>query len=690
MAKQFPVKRFARGVKLTTQHVNNPLSSIEGAAADANLQDTIESKSRFKLSWVLPWTGPASVSKEGNPVMTWPFLAPPFQQLFDRTTLQDPQYFVSLTEFSLSIDQRAEPFAVTGYGATDGVGNLTNVDMTRYNMTLRLYERQPSLLTGDTQSVEEIGKWEIDGVNAFGIQQSASGGTAGNGVARANPLVISEQNLAIRPWNIYLWELSCPGLYKPNTPGVKDKWTITLGGSPSANDILQLSINGTVYWYKVIAGDTLTTIATAIALAAAADPLYTVTSLNNVITLTEITASSAINTITSTFVVMTTTGTGTTYLSHIDTGKAAVVNGPLELVSFHLCATLEAPLTVRDKMGDFGNYPVEFGSKPIQNLPTVHGGASVGTIIPYPSVAANALITGNDVQDGMHGFDRALRQRAGSGYGAGYGPLATPIEASNTYPEEMLLNDAHYSMIMIPMWGGQYRESVRRLTVVDAGLPYVDLELGPANKITEDVFVFPVPEGFVLHHAFAVWNGYSSPTTVYDDDTALDATWPTSILYTQKIGIILNSGWRSDDYKHQQVAYLQWNGDVPDGNLDSYQNWLLDEYSPDGLPRYRLMQIPLVNNNLVWDAHSWFKSGPPFYMGRANTITEDREPCGTMPTGYPGCVAFAPPLTSGRENVLEVRWTKDLSGYESLEDTDTIIGQGGEWVILCGKQVLNA
>ena len=688
MPKQFPVKRFARGVKLTTQHVNEPLVAMQAAADEANLQDVVETQSRFKLSWVLPWTGPASASN-GSPIVSWPFLAPPFQQLFNSMTLQDPQYPVSLTEFSLSIDQRAEPFAVTGYGAAGGVGELTNVDMSRYNMTLRLFERQPSFLTGDVQSVEEIGKWEIDGVNAFGIQQSATGGTAGSGVARANPLVISEQNLPIRPWNVYVWELSCPGLYETSTTGTKDKWTITLGGSPSAGDVLQLSINGEVYEYIVLAGNTLPVIAAGLVAAAAADPLYNVTAVNNVITLEEIVASSAVNSIACNFVLMTTTGTGTTFLTHVDTGVAGVTNDPLELVSLHLCATLEAPLTVRDKQGDFGNFPEEEGSKPIQNLPTVHGGAKTGTSIPYTTVVPNDIITGNDVQDGMHGFDRALRQRAGSGYGTGYGALADPLEASNTYPEEMLANDAHYSIIMVPMWGGQYRESVRKLTVTNAGLPYVDLEVGPANKVTEDVFVLPVPEGFVLHHAFAVWNGYSPSTIVYPGCTD-PATWPTDAGYTQKVGVILNSGWRSDDYKHQQVAYLQWNGAAPAGNPDSYKNWLLDEYSPDGNPRYRLLQIPLVNDTETWDSNSWFSSGPPFYMGRANTMTEDREVCGTMPTGYPGCVAFATPLTNGRENVLEVRWTKDLTEYAALENTDTIIGQGGEWVVLCGKQVLTA
>jgi len=378
------------------------------------------------------------------------------------------------------------------------------------------------------------------------------------------------------------------------------------------------------------------------------------------------------------------TGTGTVFPQHVAVGEAGTTVYPLEFVSLHLCATFDSLLTVRDKQGDFGLYPAEPGSKPIQNLPIVHDGWKVGTNIPLTPVVADALMTGDDVQDAMHGFDLALRERAGSGYGTGYGPLASPLEASNRPVQELMANDSHYSMIMVPMWSGQYRESVRKQDVASAGLPYVgDLE---ENRITEDVFVFPVPEGFVLHHAFAVWNGYSPPTTVYPDRLQ-PGTWPTQEDYEQEIGIILNSGWHGDDYKHQQVAYLKWNG-APAPNAFTYENWLLDEYTGvEGGVAWRLLQIPLVNNNNAWTARTWFSSGPPFYMGKSNTMTEARADCGTLPTAFGGN-RFDPPLTNGRENVLEIRWQKDLQNYDLLEDTDTIIGQGGEWVILCGRQTV--
>jgi hypothetical protein len=693
MSKQFPVQRFARGVKVTTQHLNEPLVSIQASAEDAGLEDTVERVARNKVSWVIPYVGPAAAQYDdlGYPLLMWPFVLPPFQQNFERATFADPQYPTTLTEFSLSIDQRAEPFALNGYGTTYplGVGNLTAADMSRYNMTVRLLERQPSSVTGETTDYEVVGRWQIDGVLAFGAQQNAvTGGQAGNGVARANPIVIADQNIPLRPWNTYQWEISCPGLYQASDPGVKDKWTFALGGAPllppPTGDICRLTINGTVYDYTTVAGDTLLTIAAAVAALAAANPLYTVTAVGNSIVAEEITASNNVNVLTCVFISVGVGGTGTVYPTHNQIGQAGVPIEPLELVSFHVCATIESPLTVRDKQGDFGEFPFQPGSKPIQNLPTVHDGQKTGTTIPLTPVVADAIMTGDDAQDAMHGFDRALRERGGSGYGTGYGPLASPLEASAPPPQELLANDAHYSMIMVPMWSGQYRESIRKKDVTSAGLPYVG-DLEDTTK-TLDVFVLPVPEGFVLHHAFAVWNGYSPPTTVYPDRTQA-GTWPVDPDYEQSVGIILNSGWHGDDYKHQQVAYLNWNGAGPFDAL-SYEHWLLDEYTPlASVPGWRLLQIPLVNNSDPWTSHSWFSSGPPFYMGKANTLTENREVCGELPTAFGG-VDWVTPVTKGRENVLEIRWQKNLTNYAAMEDTDTIVGQGGEWVILCGRQVV--
>ena len=192
----------------------------------------------------------------------------------------------------------------------------------------------------------------------------------------------------------------------------------------------------------------------------------------------------------------------------------------------------------------------------------------------------------------------------------------------------------------------------------------------------------------MLHHAFAVWNGYSPPSSDARPKFGGTSHFPLSANYQQKVGIILNSGWRADDYKFQQCAYLEW-----DGTFGSYSPYMLDTYTVEPLitDGYRLLQIPLVYPDASWDEHSWFASGTPFFMGKGNTNTAARQPCGVMPAAFGGG-AFGPPATLGRENVLEVRWSKTMMPLaDPAEDPDdVIVGQGGEWVVLIGRQTLSA
>ena len=129
-----------------------------------------------------------------------------------------------------------------------------------------------------------------------------------------------------------------------------------------------------------------------------------------------------------------------------------------------------------------------------------------------------------------------------------------------------------------------------------------------------------------------------------------------------------------------------------------YEDWLIDQFDPfaNGVtppqPQagYRLLTIPLVNDAVPWTGNTWHSSGLPFFMGKANNVTAPRSQCGNMPTAFAGA-AFAAPVTAGRENVLEVRWSKQNSAIGlNGEQGATIIGQGCDWVLLCGKLTVGA
>ena len=670
---QFNPARFSRGVKLTVAHQYTPLSAVQFAAADADIEQTVENKGQTQVSWVIPWTGAAAV-QNGDAAAYLPFTMPPFQQLFDRSNLNQPEYEVVLTEASLSFDQRAEALGIVGPKSASDAGLLTACDMNRYDMTLRLLERVPSLLSisatltsGDTLSTRTVFEVEIPGVDAFGS------GADGVNVIRNNPVLIQDLRIPINPFAVYVWQLNCDGLYS-SSGGTIDEWSCTVGGAFVPGDTARLTIGATNYDYIVLLGDTPAMVAAGVAAVAnlAGGPvLYDVISYSSDVILTRKMVGGAAA-IASLFLA----GVGTFVATQTQVGAVGTVE-QLMLTSLNLTATFQSPLTTRDNTSDFT-------APGIQNIPTAHNGLRNGTTIPLTIPANNALITGTDIQTTNHAFERELRYGAGSGYGAGYGALADQVQAANALPAELLKNDSHYHMIVVPMWCGQKRESLRGADVPsNSGLPY-------STSATMDRRMLAIPDGFVLHHAFAVWNAYSPISST--NWTFFNGAFPASLTYEQEISISLNSGMRADDYLQQMVAYLSV---TPTGGAAPFLNAMVDEFDPkrdntvsqfDG---YRLLQIPLVNDAVPHTANSWHGSGKPIYMGKGNSITQARTDIGILPTAFGGA-AFIPPVTDGKENTLEIRWSKSNSAGLNEEPNATIVGQGGEWVILCGKLTVGA
>lgn len=692
---QVSVTRYSRGVKLVVQHLvgednAHALNAIVDVAAQAAFDDTREDRGVDKHSFVLPWAGPESVNA-GAPVAFFPCLFPPFQQLFlygnavafNYASLEDPQYRCTLAEISLSIDQKGEPYAVVGPHSVSVPGTLTAADMNRYDMVLRLMQRVPSRIAspvapfGPTSAATEVLRFDIDGVDAFGT------GAPDSALSRTNPLVVADLNVPLDPFAVYFWELSCPGLFSAAGVGVLDKWTATVGGAPAAGDVYTLNIGGILYTYVVQAADTLALVAdgvTAAVVAAGGNADYNVTHVPGS---ADVVIESKVP---WAFVAVTVNvpAVGTWAVVNTTVGVRATVE-QLALVDFHLNLTTLSPLIARDQ---FVTDDV-FTPQPIQNIPA-HQGLQTGYPIPMTAPAANAIITGTDVQAAMHGADLALRQRAASGYGVGYGAMANDMQASAVAPRSLLARDSHYSTIVVPLWTGQYRESVRVADLPDAGFPYAfyPWAAAPATQVPEHRVVVPVPEGFVLHHAFAVWNGYSPRATTYG--RTVDGVWPNSGSYVQEVGIRLQTGMRGDSYLSQQVAYLQWTASAAVAPV--YTDYLVDDFLTETtfafVPAFRLLQIPLVHPaGAPWQIHSWRNSGLPFFMGKANTMTRARTNVGTMPTDF-GPGAAVPPVTNGAENVLEIRWKKNLGALAGMTANDVIVGAGGESVVLIGKQTL--
>lgn len=208
MAKQFTSRSFARGVKLTAQHVQTPTDAVASALSQSAVTGNLKPMP-WRLSLHMPQLDSSAFEYQtGTPDqqsrVVIPFVLPPLQEDFDSSTWKQPTDQPVLTSISIGFDQRAEPYATTDlYSATEGL--LTDTDMDRLTLTLDLLERTPTLLGGNETDYRVVHTVTLPGQELWG-----------NLYARQNPMVIDEIRLPLNPYKVYALRLTAHGLYSTN------------------------------------------------------------------------------------------------------------------------------------------------------------------------------------------------------------------------------------------------------------------------------------------------------------------------------------------------------------------------------------------------------------------------------------------------------------------------------------------
>lgn len=225
---QFVHRSYARGVKLTIDHLYTPLATVETALDNATVQDT--ALVPWKLSFSTPFLSSdmfeeTSTYPDDEAQVMFPFVMPPLQGDFDRSTLQLPRNFPVLREISIGWDQAAEPVGITDmYCSASGTadGKLTATNMDRYTTTVRLLVREPTLFGGSPYEYQQVLSLEIPGE------------TYGNPYFRLNPDLIDELQIPINPYKAYYWSIKVPGLFSDNTTTERlamPSFTLTMRGT---------------------------------------------------------------------------------------------------------------------------------------------------------------------------------------------------------------------------------------------------------------------------------------------------------------------------------------------------------------------------------------------------------------------------------------------------------------------------
>lgn len=335
------------------------------------------------------------------------------------------------------------------------------------------------------------------------------------------------------------------------------------------------------------------------------------------------------------------------------------------LVALQISLRLRSILVPRDTGSEVQNAP--------QRHLMQHAPAVVTTQTPafVAGVAAIEANTATGVQTNVGVIDAVFANKLAGGM----------TEESDISPAEHIEDDAAYEVIVVPMF--PLSESVTAANI--ARLPYVGA--APYTAPTADRRLIPIKFPFVLHHVIAVLNWADTPAGT--NPKPADANFVTDI----DVGIM--TGARADDYGYQRLAYATFT--PADKNL-----YLLDRIKEkrggsmsDGDYDQEMLLIPTVYAAAGPFGNSYdltaggVRSGPPIFIGRSNSATENRSGIATLPGGAAGQSAI-----EGKEQFIECRWrfgdsATGLGDAASYPATTVFCGFGyGGLLYLIGKKHL--
>ena len=374
----------------------------------------------------------------------------------------------------------------------------------------------------------------------------------------------------------------------------------------------------------------------------------------------------------------------------------------------------ESPLLTRDGANENA-----------QNIPNNATGAMSLPSVAVDTATSNSLITARVGTAANGRVQRNLEILDGVALDA----MPSGRDINGVQPvTESITSPAAYTVIAVPLFGGW--NDIRSQDINTVGLPYF-VQRKPSDASDQwpgyllDRRVITIGQPFTIHNVLFVHNYYGhsfrnatsrypwyqgTPRTEWPASIPPvppgqwdSAIVPTSANFTTAVGVGILNGLRTDAKNYQQVAYASW-------TPDTKQNLLIDRIklggsaplfgagtrtsiSPLGPYDQEIFQIPVVPNIIGGGGtRSYYDQGGPFYVGRGNLSTYQRNSVGIVGGGTRS------PLTAGGETQIEVRCLMyDVAGLNAgstSEDpiirnpnpTDTCyVGMGGCFLYIIGK-----
>ena len=312
---------------------------------------------------------------------------------------------------------------------------------------------------------------------------------------------------------------------------------------------------------------------------------------------------------------------------------------------------------------------------------------------------AGTTISADDpsgLQTNLNRVDEAVQEKITTGADK-FGNLQSYDEA-NTLNKQAVSTFNCYDVMVVPFWQGTFGNTGAMTTygedVGGNGTPDItNGPISPANYTyptglqnytgpVQDIRTIPLFYPFTIHHILAYQNNQIRPFTapgpgidIQYNDFGLGSN---SGVITGKIGVGLGTGWQSDRYAYEEIAYLAYDNTYAN-EIDrvKIRNSTYTEFASGA---GHLLQVPITYPTPAAGV-GFYPQNQPVYCGGGTKQLETR-------TGTPD--------TAGMEQFLEIRWQFESGGrgyYDHIHPPESataavIVGYGGNFVYLIGKKSL--
>jgi len=339
------------------------------------------------------------------------------------------------------------------------------------------------------------------------------------------------------------------------------------------------------------------------------------------------------------------------------------------LVNIEIDLKFTTPLRTRDTgTGDID--PTGMANAPKSFQTVTSDSVIIGSISPSDPIQSDPI------QLNLEALDEKLTRKLSGGFNDTYSKPQykeqTSVAAYECFNVQLFNNIYNYEDEGYDLYQAPYTWT----TVADPGI-LPDIEIATQNfEYLADRRILPINEPFEIHGIYLCWQQrqVTGPDSTLAEHQLAQQALAQDIGASMNVEVVLHSGWNSDWYGTQPIAYstsVDWlNDNVVDQAVDPFIQGVTDTgggASGLGDPTTRIIQVPL-NFDSTGAQNSegvgFIQTGIPVFVGRGVGYNSNQRTsvCSNTSATIPNI-----PYTRGVEKCLEFKVTFTGLPYTNLE-----------------------